>query len=475
MKMRLPNCRLFLAWLVVTVPLSPASHAANAPALTHWNMTPAGLQLEWSGPVAGTNYTVQTRDSVGESVWLMPLETTCWPIPGTQWTDSWALSNRARFYRVLAVPAAQRGRLLSSTLSRTLATNEISSYFTLARIPIRAEYAVRLYKVGYETITPWGARTRASGAMCLPLNTSGLLPLVSYQHGTITQTNTAPSAMNLFGEALIGVAFATTGYAALLPDYLGLGDSAGLHPYHHARSEATAALDLLRAARTFCATNGFALTNRVFLTGYSQGGHATLALLREIEWFHSDEFTVAACAPMAGAYNLAGVMVADFLSGRPQPNPYYFAFLLAAYQDVYRLAPTLGDLLAAPYHTNLPPLLRGNSSGGQINAAMPTNGIPVQVLKPEYLTAFQANPRHPLRQALQENDLLNWTPRTPLRLYHCQADQDVPFANSTAALASFQARGVTQVELINTLPGGDHGDCVQPSLILAKGWFDSLR
>jgi hypothetical protein len=79
-----------------------------------------------------------------------------------------------------------------------------------------------------------------------------MLPLFSYQHGTLTQTNEAPSSMNLSGEVSVGIAFATSGYAAVVPDYLGLGDSPGLHPYHHARSEATACVDMLRAAKSFC-------------------------------------------------------------------------------------------------------------------------------------------------------------------------------------------------------------------------------
>jgi hypothetical protein len=279
--------------------------------------------------------------------------------------------------------------------------------------------------------------------------------------------------MDFFGEVTVGAAMATTGFAAALPDYLGLGDSSGLHPYHHARSEATAGVDLLRATRTFCATGGFPLSDRLFICGYSQGGHAAMALCRELESFHATEFTVTACAPMAGAYDLSGVTTDDFLSGRPKPNPYYYAYLLAAYQEIYQLAPSLADLLAPPYDTTLPPLLRGNSTGGQINAAMPTD--PRQILRPEYLAAFQTNADHPFRVALRDNDLHRWTPRSPMRLYHCMGDADVVFANSQTALASFHNRGATQVQLIDPLPSADHGDCVLPSLLEAKRWFETFR
>jgi len=121
----------------------------------------------------------------------------------------------------------------------------------------------------------------------------------------------------------------------------------------------------------------------------------------------------------------------------------------------------------------LPPLLAGNSTGDQLNLALPPD--PIVILKPQYLADFRANPRHPLRLALADNDLYRWRPRAPLRLYHCAADQDVIFANSKVALASFQSRGATQVVLIDPLPTADHAGCSEPSLSLAKTWFDSLR
>jgi hypothetical protein len=179
-----------------------------------------------------------------------------------------------------------------------------------------------------------------------------------------------------------------------------------------------------------------------------------MALLRELEAYHTNEFSVTACAPMAGAYDLSGVTTTNFLSGVTQPNPYYFLYLLAAYQDVYHLAPSLGAMLASPYDTNLPAMLRSNLTSAQINAAMP--GDPVQILKSEVLAGFRNNPRHPLRLALQDNDVYRWLPRAPLRLYHCQADMDVIIANSEVALASFQALGDAQVQLIDPLRTADH-------------------
>lgn len=434
--------------------------------------TAEGITLQWTDAGPGRAYTVQARDRLEGGLWLLPQAPTDWPVLSTQWTDA-GPDRPSRFYRVLVVPAAERGRLLGSQLQRTLSRFEISLLLQLAGVPLTPVHDVRVYSLRYETLGPWGEPTVASAALAAPATTGSPWPLVSYQHGTIVRTNEAPSRMNLTGELGIGVVFAARGFVAVLPDYLGLGDSPGLHPYHHARSEATACVDALRAARTLCTRQAIPLNGQLFLAGYSQGGHATLALHREIEFFHTNEFDLTASAPMAGAYDLSGVTTDDVLSGRAQPNPYYFAYLLAAYQSVYQLTNRLADLLVPPYDSLLPPLFNGNFGGGEINAVMPSD--PLAILRPEVLAAFRNEPDHPLRQALRDNDLHRWRPTRPLRLYHCSGDRDVIYANSEVALQSFHARGASHVQLFNPVPGGDHSACVYPSLLDALAWFESLR
>ena len=46
----------------------------------------------------------------------------------------------------------------------------------------------------------------------------------------------------------MGVIAAGNGYFTVMADYLGMGEGEGFHPYIHARSQATAAIDLSKAA-----------------------------------------------------------------------------------------------------------------------------------------------------------------------------------------------------------------------------------
>ncbi len=201
--------------------------------------------------------------------------------------------------------SALRGTLIGNpvvevTYSKTLLSEAIASFFGDYAQNLQYNYDVNLYKIDYNTIDPEGNPTLASGLAIVPVSTTKSFPLLSYQHGTTLMKTNVPSQMK--GDFEAGLIFATDGYIVACPDYLGLGDGTQLHPYLHAKSEATAVIDMLRAVRQFCKTKGFLLNNQLFLTGYSQGGHATMAALKMIEEQYSTEFNITACSPMAGLY-----------------------------------------------------------------------------------------------------------------------------------------------------------------------------
>ncbi|MBN8247694.1 MAG: hypothetical protein J0L84_09655 [Verrucomicrobia bacterium] len=446
-----------LAWHAQAV---PPSVAVQAPVYGD-----SGTEIRWTASSPELRHTLESRTDLGDAPWEA-VPGVPWPSPATRVLDG-RPDSASRFYRIVAEPGpVDRGRLLEWTRTATLNRSEIQFLFDLGGFPALAQWDVHVYRVLYETVDAQRLRTRASGAVAVPVNHPGPLPLVSYQHGTVLLRDDVPSRANL--EGLLGVAFATDGYAAVLPDYLGLGDSPGVHPYHHADSAASAVIDLLRAARALASAEGIPFGPRLFLTGYSQGGHATLAALREIEAHHAAEFPVTACAAGGGAYDLSGVTRLDFLSGRPRPNPFNLVYLLTGLRDVYGFP----DDLAAPYATLLPPLLDGTHEIAEVNAVMPRN--PLEILRPEAREALASDPDHPFRAALRRNDLLDWAPRAPLRLYHCAADRDVPQANATAARDAFAARGVT-VTVLDPEPSADHQDCALPTLLDIKAWFDTLR
>jgi len=137
-------------------------------------------------------------------------------------------------------------------------------------------YDVKVYRVLYNTVDWDSMQTTASGLLCVPVNPACKVGIVSYQHGTTLQKNQAPSYL-AGNEWFVALVAASLGYDAMEPDYLGLGDGPGFHPYQHAHTEATATIDMIRAAKELVDTMGATYNDQLFLLGYSQGGHATMA------------------------------------------------------------------------------------------------------------------------------------------------------------------------------------------------------
>jgi pimeloyl-ACP methyl ester carboxylesterase len=431
------------------------------------------IKLAWEGTPEAA-FTLQMTERLRDNIWVNAPGSTAWPTRDRQWTSPFdPASSSQKFYRLVQVEPSNRGALLSLTPDATY--YKIVLQLIVGQLApdmdVTFRYGVETYKVSYETITPRGDRTLATGLICLPSNCPNPIGVVSLQHGTIVVKTDAPSYSTSSPEALVSVAFAGMGYVSVVTDYLGLGGSPGFHPFCHAGSEATAAIDLLRTTKQVCSDKEIVPSDRLFLIGYSQGGHATMALQREIESRYADEFNIIASAPMAGPYDLSGTMADDFQKPDPITPLGYFAYIMSSYQQVYRLvdSDSVDSFLLPPYNEILPPLMDGTHSADEIDAVLPERLD--QVMRPEYLAAVKNDPNHPLRVALRDNDTCKgWLPKAPMRLWHCSGDHDVLYQNSLVAVEEFRKMGL-EVTLTDPVPGGDHGDGVLPSLIQAFQWF----
>ena len=370
--------------------------------------------------------------------------------------------------------------LFTSSLGAQLLDSAIFISTTPASVlkPIssKAKYDVQTFKINYTTTDPLGNTIAASGALMIPLNVPcDSFSIAIYNHGTILLKSDVPSRDNF--EAVIAKIFSSTGAIAIAPDYLGLGDSPGLHPYVHGASEATASLDLIRAARQYLTDSlQIGLNGEVFLTGYSQGGHAAMATAKYVEENNLlSEFNIIGAGPASGPYNLSATMLPLLLSNTPYSNPGYIPYFLFAMQDVYgNIFQSYNEILDSPYDSIIPPLFDGLNTMSVVNAALPNqirSFIQDSVL--DNLEADSLSMTHPITQALLDNDNYDWAPSFPMELYYCTQDEQVDFQNSLDAEAAMQAKG-SNVVAINK-GSLNHGGCVLPSLTAALNFFLNLR
>ena len=348
---------------------------------------------------------------------------------------------------------------------------------------IQVDYDVNMYRILYETIGSDQLPDTASGLLVIPVVPEGTpLPIVLYEHGTTNGPNDVPSQQKGGYEVALG--YAAFGFITVAPDYLGLGNSNGFHPYVHAATESSASLDMLNGSLEFLEFNSGANwdPNFLFVSGYSQGGHAGMAVHREIEDFWSFVYPVSAAAHMSGPYSISGVMRDKILSDDSYGFPAYIAYLVLGYQPIYgNLYNDLNDVFKQPFATEINSFFEGDITLDTLNnrlvqqlIAIDGDTINKKMFQDSVITGIVNNPNHPINLALNDNDTYNWAPSAPTRLYYCGGDQQIPYQNSIVAETTMNDLGANDVQAIDLNPNFDHGDCVLPAVLSSIVFFNSI-
>jgi len=327
----------------------------------------------------------------------------------------------------------------------------------------KAKCDVGVVSLNYSTVGPKGEVTNASGVLLVPSGAActAPAPLVAYAKGTdVQKPRTLANPQDPETFTLVAM-YAAQGYAVVATDYLGYAKSTfPYHPYLHADSEARSVLDSIRAARAAMLGAGANFSGKVMFTGYSQGGHSSMAAQRAAERDYPLEFNVVAGAHLAGPYNISGSFkVTTAVLG----FQFFVPFIVTSYQKLYADAYT--DVNAAfkqpyaGYIENLLPSPTLNYTTLVTTGTLPgANGeTPNQVrdalFQSAYLSDVQTNPNNPLYLDAKKNDLFGWTPRAATLLCGGAGDPTVPPAVHMIPMkADFDSRGVTTVRTVDVDP-----------------------
>ncbi|AEG94787.1 lipase family protein [Ramlibacter tataouinensis] len=319
---------------------------------------------------------------------------------------------------------------------------------------------VRVVALDYDTIGVRGEQANASGVLLVPAGAcaGASHPLVAYAKGTDVQkprTLANPSDGETF---LLAAMYAAQGYAVVATDYLGYAKSTyGFHPYLHADSEASVVVDSIRAAREAARRQNVALSGKVMVTGYSQGGHSSAAAQRAIERDNAGEINLVAGAHLSAPLNLSGSFkLTEAIAG----YQFFVPFIVTSWQKVYGniytdvnqvfrqpYAASIENLLPSPTLTYTTLVTTGALPGGTPNQARDA------LFQPAFLADVRTNDNNPLYQAARRNDLLGWNPRARTLLCAGAADPTVPPAlHQQVAQADFASRGLSNVTSVDVDP-----------------------
>jgi hypothetical protein len=340
-----------------------------------------------------------------------------------------------------AQAAPPTGGLVSATSLHTYATRAaVDAYLTGDNFdPGTDRYGVRTYRLVYRTTSATGKPTTASGLVALPINGDRRLRTVEFGHGTEIYRGDAPSTSDdlfLTGPA---TTFASAGFAAVAPDYLGLGVGPGPHPWMDVPSETAASLDLLRAARTFVGRQGRALEREVYLSGFSQGASAALSLARTLQAGGDPWFRAAAVAPISGAYDFRGAALPSLFT--PEVHPIlasaYATYLLTAYNRLHHLYRDPAEVFQ-PAYVGLPAFFDGSHTGDELLGALPPTIDDLLTARGRQMLLHPTG-RFADALAVLDSVCTDWTPRMPVRLYYSPGDEEAVNANTWHCQAALHA------------------------------------
>lgn len=354
---------------------------------------------------------------------------------------------------------------------------------------------IKSYKINYLTTDEKGKEVKASGLITIPdlpkeyiKDNNITFSIVSDQHGTIFINEKSPSktsnATVATNNPLIVGFSAKALFITVQPDYIGYGDSNLSHPFVLEKSLASATVDMIKASIDFSNKIGIPINGQVFLSGYSEGGYATLAAAKEIQKNHPD-INLKAVAPMAAPYDLE-TMAIDTLKAPMMAFPPFLAYLAHSYSENYDDL-NISDIVNAPYASKLETLFDNKHNAAEIYTALPNaftvGQEPDKLFVPTFIDDLISNPDNKLRVRFAQNSVIDWTPKMPIKLFHCTKDLVIPYKMSTLAYDSFTDNGSTTVELapIDSVesnasnPTQVHSKCAPVAYSQVIPWFASIR
>lgn len=333
---------------------------------------------------------------------------------------------------------------------------------------------VKLYRVRYSSTIPEmdNRPTTASGLVAVPDTAVGTFPLLSYQHGTTFGRSACPSQPeNSYETRLMIARFAGNGYVVIAPDYFGKGLSTEPDSYSVRDSTRQACLDMLLASRGMLADLKIT-TQQLFLSGWSQGGWATMTFLEKLE---SIGIEVTA-ASTASAFNDTLASVHRWVLGHQTSDAEYipscYTLHLFAYEHYLDLRGLTAWAIRPEFRESAGKLFRGEIDYSAFRVA--TTGNVVEYLNPEFVRAMEFSQGSYFEQ-LRRSEAYRW--RRKARL-HCMFGQiDEACDPYVAKLPSEYSRltGGAESKAVDAGPLADHRGTFLYAANYQKDWFDQLR
>lgn len=333
--------------------------------------------------------------------------------------------------------------------------------------------AVRLYRVRYDSVVPEHENrpTAASGLIAVPDTKADSFPLLSYQHGTTFGRSACPSQPeNSYETRLMIARFAGNGYVVIAPDYFGKGVSTEPDCYSVRDSTRQACQDMLTTSKQVLAELKIT-TGKLFLTGWSQGGWATMAFLNRLESLCIE----VAAASTASAFNDLLASIHRWVLGHSDSDAEYIAACytlhLFSYQNYHDLKGLTAWAIRPKYLEAAGKFYRGEMDYSAFRSA--TTGNVVDYLTPDFVRAMELSEGRYF-DLVRRAEFYRWRRKTPLHSVFGQIDEACPPSIVKLPESYTPLTGGSETQAIDAGPQADHRGAFLYAVNHQKDWFDKI-
>ncbi|MEP6947184.1 MAG: alpha/beta fold hydrolase [Acidobacteriota bacterium] len=402
---------------------------------------------------------------------------------------------------LLGITSAFAQKLESSATNGTLSIVQINSRLQKlfgkysptysAGLPITSVVSdINLTKILYTSTDEDGKRVILSGLIAIP-TTGAPNGLVVFCHGTIQDRDASPSKWKGKEDGseaeTAALAFASGGYAVVIPDYLGLGDHKATHPYPRNIINSQSAVDIIEPARALARKQNYNIGSKLFVTGYSEGGGVAMAATQKLERMSGAVYQVEKSAPASGPYDVAGA-TREFMLVQPTDQiGFTVRVYLLAYAAYYLRKHSnikITDYFKPAMANSIWLNFNRNPSDETLVKALGLTAVLMRakndlrnVITPRFLKALQTTDRKdPLVAALLNDNVFDWAPKTPMLLINLEGDGVVSPENTNNSINAMRKRGVGSDSLRRLIirdASLGHLNAVPAAMSAARRFFDN--
>ncbi len=331
--------------------------------------------------------------------------------------------------------------------------------------------AVKLYRVEYSSVIPEqnNRPTIASGLIAIPVTGAKMMPMVSYQHGTVFVKQQVPSFPEESFETRLMIAqFAAQGYVVIGADYFGMGTSTEKDSYIVLKSQSQASYDMYEASKVILAKEGITPTD-FFITGWSQGGVITMSLLEKMEASDVKLKAVGTACAQCDGY----IMTNGFLNfPRKIDAPWVttmFILTVFSFEEYYQI-PGLAQGFFTPEQYDIARKIYLKDTTVKIEN-FPTDLH--KLIRSEYFDP-QYYKESAYGKLVSEMHPYRWVIKTPVHMYYGDIDECLTIGLARLPYEYQKAMGNTKVEAFSAGGDANHRITYARAVPQWKKWFDEL-